>query len=122
MIEFNVSADLADVQRVIDHIKASGLTDAIINIIGQRSVIDACSVPRKRLCQIAKIIDAMIDDKKLGLSKKELIELLVSEDNGLNVSSASAYISSASGSGVIERTIHGYILSAEAKKELIDGE
>ena len=124
MIEFNVSSDVEDLQRILDQIKGAGIVDAVVNVkpkpdTARVTRVRACPVPIRRLQQIARIMDVMIDGKKLGLLKSELVELLVADDGGLSPNSASVYISNASGAGVIEKTQHGYILSEEAREELL---
>lgn len=110
MIEFNISSDVVDIQRILDQIKESGITDVIINVTPpEKSRILSSAVPMMRLRHIARVVDAVTDDKKKGLSKEELIELLVAD--GLSGNTASVYISGASGAKVLERSEYGYSLT-----------
>lgn len=115
MIEFNIQwceDSKEELEQVIRLIKEADLSDVKINIT--RSSVLVEHKARKSFLpdnRVKQIVDAFHSSGKTSLTKPELITLLA-KDGALSESTASTYISTAAGQGILNRNFDGYVLGS----------
>ena len=117
MIEFNISwgdGSSQDLKDIVELIQGSGMQDVRVNIT--REIVPVSTpkktvIPEMRIRQIIAAIDRNAAQQKPGLSKRELVSLLMQYGSGIAEMTASVYVSNATGQGIISRTPAGYTVS-----------
>lgn len=118
VIEFNIAADVLELEKLLDIIKRSGIREARVNVGVERdSLENVATIPQMRLKHIAQVLHRLLTGRE-GVPRNELLDALVAD--GLKHSTANVYVSGASGARIIIRNAKGYALTPAGEHILKD--